>query len=306
MTQPSFDRQRAERFAQLVDGRDPLPAHEGAPTDDEAALAAIGRRLSSMELPGRVDPKFRAEFRAVLVATAERELAARAAANPNARQAPVTPAGRLSAGLAKTRTLLGSSPQTRRARTRGAIIAGVAVGAIAVSGISGASEDSVPGDALYGMKRSTERAQLVLASDDTSKGELLLGFARTRAIEANAVRDDAAAFDRLLTETDSETKAAVSLLTRAAAERKSEAPLDVVANFVTRQREKLDGLVADPDAAGASRAAASLALLDQVAKRVDALRAALPCGSASTGRADELGPVPTRCTSGTGRTGPPR
>ncbi|HEX2771560.1 MAG TPA: DUF5667 domain-containing protein [Micromonosporaceae bacterium] len=305
MTPPNFDRQRAERFAQLMDGRDPLPAPGGAPTDNEAALAAIGRRLSSMQMPGQVDPKFRAEFRAVLVATAERELAARAAANTSARPAPVTPAGRLSAGLAKARTLLGSSPQTRRARTRGAIIAGVAVGAIAVSGISSASEDSVPGDALYGMKRSTERAQLVLAGDDVSKGELLLGFARTRTGEAHAVRGDAAAFDRLLTETDSQTKAAVSLLTGAAAERKSEAPLDVVADFVTRQGQELTGLLAGADAAEATRAAASLELLDQVASRVDALRAALPCGSAGTGRTDGLGPIPTGCTSGTGHTGPP-
>ena len=54
----------------------------------------------------------------------------------------------------------------RRLRTRGAIIVGVACGAIAVSGMSAASENAVPGDALYGVKRSTERAQLELASSD--------------------------------------------------------------------------------------------------------------------------------------------
>jgi hypothetical protein len=306
MTPPTFDGQRAERFAQLVDSRDPLPANDGAHTDDEAALAAIGRRLSSVGIPGQVDPKFRAEFRAVLVAAAEREQAARAAAKTSAPAAPVTPAAKLARGLAKARTLLGSSPGTRRARTRGAIIAGVAVGAIAVSGISTASEDSVPGDALYGMKRSTERAQLALAGNDTSKAELLLGFARTRADEAHAVRGDDAAFDRLLTETDSQTTAAVALLTRAAVEGKSEAPLDVVASFVAQQRPALAELLAGADPAEKTRATASLALLDAVKDRVDALRAALRCGGADTGRADPLESVPAGCTSGTGRTTPPR
>jgi Domain of unknown function (DUF5667) len=306
MTPPSLDRQRIERFAQLVDGPDPLQPPGGASTDEEATVVAIGRRLSAMEMPGQVDPKFRAEFRAVLVAAAEREQAARAAANTTAPPARVHPVGRLFPALAKARALLGSSPQRRRARTRGAIIAGVAVGAIAVSGISTASEDSVPGDALYGMKRSTERAQLALANTETSKGELLLGFARTRADEAYAVRGDAAAFDRLLTETDSQTKAAVTLLTQAAAERRSDAPLDIVASFVGPQHSVLNDLRAGANPAEAARTADSLELLDKVQKRVDELRAALPCGSASTERTDELGPVPARCTSGTGSTPTPR
>lgn len=306
MTPPNLERQRVERFAHLVDARDPLPTSDGAPADEEAALAALGRRLSSVDLPGQVDPKFRTEFRAVLVAAAERELAARAATKASAPPVPVTLAGRLAAGLAKARTLLGSSPQTRRARTRGAIIAGVAVGAIAVSGISTASEDSVPGDALYGMKRSAERAQLALAGTDQSRGELLLEFARNRAGEAQAVRGDAAAVDRLLTETDDETTTAVSLLTRTATEQKSEAPLDVVANFVARQRPSLSGVQTGANPAEAARAVTSLALLDAVATRIDALRAALPCQTPTTGRADALGPIPASCTSGAGRTTPPR
>jgi hypothetical protein len=274
MTSSSLDRRRAERFAQLVDSPDRLPASGDSPTDD-ADLVAIGRRLSSVPIPGQVDPTFRAEFRAVLVAAAERQHAARAAADTTAQPAPATRAARPSARLARARTLLGSSPEARRSRTRRAIIAGIAAGAIAVTGISSASDDSVPGDALYGMKRSTERAQLALAGSDTGRGELLLGFARTRADEAHEVRGDAAAFDRLLTESDSQTIEAVSLLTRAAIERKSEAPLDIVARFVDRQRPVLAGLPAGADLAEAARAEVSVAVLDAMANRVEKVRADL-------------------------------
>jgi hypothetical protein len=312
MTPPILDRRRAERFAHLLDSHDPPPSPDdpsgGSPAHDgqTAALAAIGRRLSAIEMPGQVDPTFRTGFRAELVATAERDQAARAAAQTSASRTPVAPVARLSGGLAKAHALLGTSAETRRARTRGAIIAGVAVGAIAVSGISSASEDSVPGDTLYAMKRSTERAQLALAGNEASKGELLLGFAGTRADEAYTVRGDPAAFDRLLTETDRETTAAVSLLTRAAAERRSERPLDVVDTFVNRQRSALSGLLEGANQAETARTNSSLRLLNEVAKRIDELRTALPCGSASTGRTDKLGPVPAGCTSGTGHTDPPR
>jgi hypothetical protein len=301
MTPPDLDRQNTERFAQLVDSREPLPDQRGSPADDLAGLAAIGRRLSSVQIAVAVDPTFRADFRAELVAAAEREQAARATGQVAASPTPVTPLARLSAGLAglaKARALLGSSPGTRRARIRGAIIAAVAAGAIAVSGISTASEDSVPGDALYGMKRSTERAQLAMAGSDLSRAELLLGFARTRAGEAQAVRGDAAAVDRLLTESDRETTVAVSLLTRAALERNSQAPLDAVTSFLARQRESLRELRKDPTAA--ARAATSLSLLNDVARRVDDLRNALGCGNVDSGRRDELGPDPAGCTSGTG------
>ena len=138
----------------------------GPPVDDELAeLVAVGHRLSALQRPVdvQVDPEFRVGLRAHARrhrragrhrrdrATAEATIdleAFRAAARP----APGRPA-----------TRAGSAPA-------GAIIVGVAAGAIAVSGMSAASENAVPGDALYGVKRSTERAQLALASSDLSRG----------------------------------------------------------------------------------------------------------------------------------------
>ncbi len=62
-------------------------------------------------------------------------------------------------------------------RTRAAVLIGVTAGALALSGVSAASTDSLPGDALYQVKRSSERAQLALAGSDLSRGQLHLEFA---------------------------------------------------------------------------------------------------------------------------------
>jgi Domain of unknown function (DUF5667) len=303
MTPSGLDRQRAERFARLLDDGDQSSRDHRSPCpDDEAGLAALGRRLATIEAPGHIDDGFRTRLRAMLVAEAER--AAQERTVPLASPAPVGAGARLSAGLARVRTLLSSSPESRRARTRGAIIAGVAVGAIAVSGISTASEGSMPGDALYGMKRSTERAQLAFAGTDQSRGALLLEFARVRLAEAEAVRGDSAAFTRLLAETDKETSEGVALLARAAAESEQAAPLDTVAGFVARQRPALIRLL-DGSTTDRERVISSLALLDLVSARIEALRPTLSCGTATAGPTDVLGPVPAGCTSGTGSTDAP-
>ena len=81
MSTPDLEHQRAERFAHLVDRRDPPAPQPGEAADDEARLVAIGQRLAAVKGP-RIDPKARAEMRAVLVAAAEREQAARAALEP--------------------------------------------------------------------------------------------------------------------------------------------------------------------------------------------------------------------------------
>ena len=157
--------------------------------DDLAELVAVGHRVSALQrsVDVEVDPEFRIGLRAMLVAAAEREgIGASATARPTDRPRGV-PGRRQARRTQPTRT-------ARRLRTRGAILAGVAVGAIAVSGMSAASENAVPGDALYGVKRSTERAQLALASSDLTKGQLFLDFARTRLAEAQAVSGDSDGF----------------------------------------------------------------------------------------------------------------
>lgn len=285
-----FSRRRAERFAQLLDEANGGRRHHvRSRADDQlAVLVALGQRLSADPPVVEVDPDFRTGLRAMLLATAEREgigAPATGAADPG-------PATRRPAAA---RASLLPAVTARRARARGAILVGIAAGAVAVSGISAASENAVPGDALYGMKRSTERAQLALTSSDVSRGQLFLDFARTRLAEAAALRGDRVGFSGVLDDMDADTRQGVRLLTAAAVQRSDLAALDAVNTFVTGQRHAVSALLDKGTRAERDRTRRSLALLDAVRKRSDALRAAISCGLPAPVGSDGLGPAPATC-----------
>lgn len=287
-----FHRWRAERFAQLLDeaggGR---RHHVRSRLDAELSeLVAIGHQAAAMRPTPELDPEFRDGLRALLVATAERDGIGR-----TARVAQGSRTAR--------RTSVAATPS--RGRTRGAVIIGVAVGAIAVSGMSAASENALPGDALYGVKRSTERAQLALASSDVTRGQLYLDFARTRVAEAAAVRRDPARFADALDDMDADTRQGVKLLTTAAVVRRDPAALDAITSFVGAQRLDLGDLLDRASRDSRERTLRSLALLDTVSSRADALKATLTCGKSPTDGADRLGPKPRQCTAGTPGRGHP-
>ncbi|MGS2613277.1 DUF5667 domain-containing protein [Micromonospora sp. LZ34] len=286
-----FSRRRAERFAQLLDEANGGRRHHVRSRGDDqlAALVAVGQRLRTEAPAVEVDPEFRTGLRAMLLATAEREgIGAPAAAEPAAQRSTASTG----------RGPLLPAVTARRARARGAILVGIAAGAIAVSGISAASENAVPGDALYGMKRSTERAQLALTSSDISRGQLFLDFARTRLGEAAALRGDDAGFSAVLDDMDADTRQGVRLLTGAAVQRSDPAALDAVNSFLTGQRRAVNALLDDTTRAERDRARRSLALLDAIRKRSDALRAAITCGLPAPVASDALGPAPAACPTG--------
>ncbi|PWR08507.1 hypothetical protein DKT68_15520 [Micromonospora acroterricola] len=283
-----FSRRRAERFAQLLDEANGGRRHHVRSRVDGqlAPLVAVGQRLSVDPPAVEVDPDFRTGLRAMLLATAVRE---------GLGTAPVAgePAAARPAGT--TRTSLLPAVTARRARARGAILIGIAAGAIAVSGISAASENAVPGDALYGMKRSTERAQLALASSDISRGQLFLDFARTRLGEAAELRGDRIGYSAVLDDMDSDTRQGVRLLTAAAVQRAEPASLDTVNTFVAGQRRAVANLLDGTTRADRERTRRSLALLDSIRERSDKLRTAIACGLPAPTTSDTLGPTPSAC-----------
>ncbi|MBQ1044830.1 MULTISPECIES: DUF5667 domain-containing protein [unclassified Micromonospora] len=276
-----FSRRRAERFAQLLDEANGGRRHHvRSKADGElTALVEVSRRLTAEGPDAEPRAEFRTGLRAMLVATAERE-----GIGAPAKPAPTGVRGTLLPAITG-----------RRARARGAILVGVAAGAIALSGISAASENALPGDALYGMKRSTERAQLALASSDISRGQLFLDFARTRLDEAASVRDDRLGFSAVLDDMDADTRQGVRLLTTVAAQRSDPAALDAVDTFLAGQRRVVSGLLDRPDHADRERTRRSLALLDAAGKRADALREAIACGLPAPQASDALGPAPAAC-----------
>ncbi|MGC4748901.1 DUF5667 domain-containing protein [Micromonospora sp. DT201] len=279
-----FSRRRAERFAQLLDEANGARRHHVRSRVDGqlAPLVVVGQRLSVDPPAVEVDQDFRTGLRAMLLATAERE------------GLGTTPAASEPAATT-TRGRLLPAATARRARARGAILVGVAAGAIAVSGISAASENAVPGDALYGMKRSTERAQLALASSDISRGQLFLDFARTRLGEAAELRGDRIGYSAVLDDMDADTRQGVRLLTTAAVQRAEPGSLDTLNAFLTGQRRAVSGLLDGSTRADRDRTQRSLDLLSSVRERSDALRAAIACGLPAPTLSDALGPAPSAC-----------
>jgi hypothetical protein len=279
---------RAERFAELLDETSGRRHHSHGTADEQLAeLVAIGHRLSATPIRVQAEPDFRVGLRAMLVAAAERDgIGATVSAvqtEPGAHDG--------------VRRSLSSSG--RRIRARSAIVIGVAAGAMAVSGISAASESASPGDALYGVKRSTERAQLAMAGSNDTRGQLSLDFARTRLAEATAMRGDDPAFGSVLNDMDADTKKGVRLLTAAAVTRSQPAALTIVDGFVTRQRRTLQPVLERLSPANEERALESVALLDDVHDRTTSLRAGLACPTRERAGADALGPKLKNCLDGT-------
>lgn len=293
MTSSLRHRRRADRFAQLLDeasgGR---RQHLRTPMDEELTeLVALRHQLVGAEPGPDVDPEFRTGLRAMLIATAEREgIGQTATPEPvSAHRAGFARATRAPRAPRKVRDA------ARGPRARTAVVAGVAVGAVAFTGMSTASENAVPGDPLYGVKRSTERAQLALASSDVGRGQLYLGFARTRLVEARTIASD---LDRVFDDMDRDTSQGVRLLTAAATNRQDRAALDAIDDFTTDQRAALELLSEDLAGADLTRLATSLELLDAVEERTAMLRQSLrDCGGPSATSIDSLGPVPRACVA---------
>ena len=279
MIMSRWHRRRLERFAQLLDEADGgRRQHRRTPLDDELSdLVALRQRLAASRLAPEVDPEFRTSLRAMLLAVAERE-----GIGP-AQPEPALPAPRRS-GDARA----GSG--ARAPRTRTAVVAGVAAGAVAFTGVSTASEHATPGDALYGVKRSTERAQLALASSDVGRGQLYLTFARTRLAEARTL---ASGLDRVLDDMDRDTQEGARLLTAAAADRRDRAPLDAIDAFAANQRTALAELASRATGADLTRLTASLELLESIRHHTAALRLSLQdCPDPPANGIDSLGAAP--------------
>jgi hypothetical protein len=301
-----LDRRSAERFAELLDESSGGRHHStrgtitrgagnrGSADEQLAELVAIGSSLSAARPGVSVDPEFRVGLRAMLVATAERDGIGRTATADDHETAPAVPSA---ASVKSGSRFAALGLRGRRIRARGAIVIGVAAGAMAVSGISAASENAAPGDALYGVKRSAERAQLAMAGSDVTRGQLSLDFARTRLAEATALPGDAKQFGSVLNDMDNSTRRGVSLLTTSAVTRHDTKPLTTVDTFAASQERTLSPVLGKLDETNRTRALASINLLEAVQQRVDDLRGGLSCSSVSPIGTDLLGPKLHACAT---------
>jgi hypothetical protein len=173
-------------------------------------------------------------------------------------------------------------------------VAALLAGTVAVSGVSAASGDALPGETLYNVKRSTERAQLALAGNDLGKAQLYLEFARTRIEEASEVSGDDAAVASALYDAAGELRSGTALLGELAVANEDPSPLDFVDLFTNEHRWVLEDLVSGLDGEALTAGEELVGVLEDAAVRSVELRGALDCTEPG-GETDALGPIPGTC-----------
>jgi hypothetical protein len=291
-----MERRRAEEFARLLDSDDPALPHprgsadaSGASVEAFAELVGVIDRLDGLGeqlmAASRPSQQWQDATRRRLMAVAAEEgigVTARhraSAAVPEPTRPPV---------------LDDMFPKRPRGGRRLAIVAALLTGTVAVSGVSAASGDALPGETLYNVKRSTERAQLALAGNDLGKAQLYLEFARTRIQEAAEVADDEPAVAEALTDAAVELRNGTALLGELAVANEDPTPLDYVDLFTNEHRWVLEDLVNGLDGEALTAGEELVEVLEAAALRSVELRGALDCTEAG-GASDELGPIPGTC-----------
>ncbi|QFZ23594.1 DUF5667 domain-containing protein [Saccharothrix syringae] len=207
----------------------------------------------------------------------------------------------------RDRVLGGAAPQPptrldeRRPRTgaRGRLAIALAAALCLVFSLAGMSlllsRDALPGDALYGVKRTAESASLGLTFGEDSKGYKRLEFASARLDELETLvsRYDGGGplggYLTALADFDTDAAAGSRVLTAFGANSDQRA-LEGLRDWAASQSARLTALRATLPAAAVDRADTSLDLLERITTRATALQTRCAVPSRET---DEVGPLPT-------------
>lgn len=196
-----------------------------------------------------------------------------------------------------------------------------AIAAVAVLALVGSltgmslllSRDALPGDALYGFKRTAEAASLGLTFGEESKALKHLDFASARISEIETLArrypdaDGAPTGSYLTALTDFDNDAAAG--SRQLIALADSGQLELLGTWASQHESRLTEVVLPPTVR--AREAASIDLLGQIAGRAQALLARMGCQQVTSGSFDEVGALPAtgRCDrapgAGPGRSLPP-
>lgn len=170
MTSAFRSRRRADEFDRLVN---PASGDDGASeaSAELRELAALAASLGEVSVP-QPRAAFSADLRERLMTAAATDL--KPATTPDVRD-------RLT-----VRKLAGTSPRQTRQRRLTVAVASLAI----IGGTAGtalASQNALPGDTLYPVKRAIENIQTGISQGDRSKGKSLIADANTRLGEVSAL-----------------------------------------------------------------------------------------------------------------------
>ncbi|GGO89665.1 DUF5667 domain-containing protein [Wenjunlia tyrosinilytica] len=250
-------------------------------------MLALANALGGLPSPG-LDPEVKTVQRAQLVAAMEAAFAGgtldpEQVRVPEQRGAKAHGSHRASPAQAR---LSRFRPRTRWGRRLA--VSGLAVG-VAAGGFTGAavaSSDALPGDTLYGLKRSMEDLRLSMADDDTERGQVYLDLASTRLKEARRLmeRRKAGPLDadqvkdvrRALSVMQEEAAQGHTLLREAYRRNGSLQPIEALAAFSDKQREHWSQLSPQLPAELSRTKQGVSSVLDAIEDEVGPLRSLLP------------------------------
>lgn len=198
----------------------------------------IQARVSRLgaDMGGDPRPEFRAELRERLMTVSEQE-----DLPPETASAPVR----------RRRTTL--VPQVVSLALAGALVGG---------GVG--TYRSMPGDALYPLKRAAESTLFHLSTNDAERADRSFGYAETRAHEVEellgATERESGLIDETLKDMEDTTRSAVTSLTRV--ERRSGKSTGQLRRFVQKQRDQIQIMLPKMDENDRRRANGYLDYID--------------------------------------------
>jgi hypothetical protein len=272
---------------------------------DERTVVHLVRALAPLTAPDpRARERMRARIQAGLTATATAERGTTPAIterHPATGRGSRAPRNRPT-GTDRGSTRPGELPRAGTGARGRFAIAAVALLALVLS-LAGMSlllaRDALPGDALYGVKRTAEAASLGLTFGDEPKALKHLEFAAARVTEietlaqrfANPADAPTGGYLTALSDFDNDSSAGSRQLI-ALATRGDGRELDTLRDWAKQQASRLAGVSPRLPGSARNRESASLALLSKIVTRSDDLLARMPCYQITTGSFDDVGALP--------------
>lgn len=303
-----------------------LRRYEDPENSRDPRVQSVLAQLKSVQIAPEPRAHFRAELRAQLVAVAPRIIAEGAAEHATALEKSRSVRAGVKAGAAERRRGFSLARPLAVAATVACAFLVLLGGAVWMS------QKSLPGDALYGLKRASENVRLSMATTDADKAKEYLDLASTRVTEANDLVSHTSAMAagtgtlagggmsadtaRLVTgnlaSANSDVVSAASLLGADAVKNHSANPLKTMTAWAPNQQQRLHTLAAAvSDPAVRAQIASSSGLVEAAALRARTLESRIGSICLAKAPTDKLGPkpcvdstVPGRPTSTAGKPQP--
>jgi hypothetical protein len=308
--------QEHERFAAAVERGGPVSAGDEQLRQELELVALLRKSGAALGPDADASARMRARVMAaaaeIMSEPSEREPAAEAPTvivplphvGPSV-EAPVADADEAARttvvpiGRARGRHRFAGSGVSASQRKRGLLGVGAAAAIMALAVAGGGalfSQNALPGDSLYGVKQTTESALVGLTPGQGNKAQRQLDYATTRLDEVQKLNTQAASPERAsdisqaLRGFDEQTQAGSRMWLA------SHQPTGTsrLAKWAQAQSERLSAMRSSMPAAAQPDADHSMRVLEDLRTRAQSLSNRQGCDSVTSGKADQLGPLPAR------------